>query len=79
MAFGFVEAVFVIGADVDEAGFLEGFELQGDGAEGDVGHGAVDVAGAALFAPDEAEDLAAAGGGDCFKERGVHELHFSFN
>ena len=60
LAAGAVEAVAPFAADVDEAGLDERAELQRDGAERDVRHRGVDVAGRALVAPDQAQDFAPA-------------------
>src|SRR5262245_28705356 len=54
-----IEAVAAVDANLDEARAFERPELKRDGAEGDVGHGARDVAGAALPVPDEPQDLLA--------------------
>ena len=61
---GLVEAVLTIAPADDEAGVLEGPELQRHRAKRDVGHGRGDVAGRHLALPDQPEDFPAAGRGD---------------
>lgn len=60
---GAVEALPTLGTDGHEAGALEGVEVLGDGAKGDVSQRTVDLAGGSLCVPHEPQDLAAARGG----------------
>lgn len=57
LAAGSVEAMAPLDADLDQPGLLEPAQVLGDGAEGDVRHRAVNLAGRALAAPDEPQDL----------------------
>ena len=69
-----------VGACRDQPGGGQRAQLQGDGAEGDVGHGAMDVAGAQLGAPQQPQDLPTARGGQGGEDRrGDHGHNFSYN
>jgi hypothetical protein len=65
--------VTVFGAGFDQAGLEQRSKLEGNGAEGDVGHSLVDGTGAEFVAPDETKHFSAARGGQCIKNGGFHE------
>src|ERR1043166_7422559 len=54
-----IEAVAVLGAGADESRLGQRSQVEGDGAEGDVGHRVGDGARGELALPYEAQDLAA--------------------
>ena len=54
----------MLAPDQDQAGVGERLELERHSAERDVGHGRMDVPGGDFAIPDQAQDLAAAGGRD---------------
>ena len=58
-----IQAVLAFSALLDHARVAQHAQVLRHGGEGDVGHGAGDVAGGALGAPDEAQDGLAAGSG----------------
>ena len=57
----------VFGARFDQTGLEQSAKLQGNGAEGDVGHGLVNGAGAEFVAPNETKYFAAARGSQCIE------------
>jgi hypothetical protein len=69
-----IEAVASVATNVDESVVEQLAQLQRHGAERDVWHGAMDVAGSLLGGPDEPEDLATARRGDNAEE-GVRFEH----